>query len=196
MRTLNIIGLAVLAVCALSIAVVAPASASVFLASAVNATIKGNQLNTQVFKTDAGNVECTKAKGSGTTLALSAKSQAATVTYTGCSAFGSGVTVSPAEYQFNADHTVNVLNTIVVTSSIGKCSVKVGAAGNQNLKDLLKFIDPDNADAIIIKSHVSNISYLATGGICGPTGELKNGIYNGELLVFIEEPGGKIAWDD
>lgn len=192
MRTLKIIGVAVLAACALSVVVVAPASASVFLASAAGALILDNQLNTHKFSTDGGVIECTKVKSHGITLALSAKSQVETVLYSGCKAFGSGVTITPAEYQFNADNTVSVLNTIVVTSVTGNCTVKVEP--NQRLKTVLYLPDPNNSSALNIKVEVTGILYLNSGGICGPPGLLHNGTYSGESLAFLDG-GGKLAWD-
>ena len=192
MRTLKIIGVAVLAACALSVVVVAPASASVFLASAVGALILDNQLNTHRFSIDGGVMECTKVKSHGITLALSAKSQVATVIYTGCSYVGSTVIVTPAEYQFNADNTVTILNTIVVTSSIGKCSLKIEP--KQNLKTVLYLLDPNNNNALNIKAEVTGILYLSSGGLCGPPGLLHNGTYTGESLAFLDG-GGKLAWD-
>jgi hypothetical protein len=194
MRTLKIIGVAVLAACALSVAVVAQASASTFLASAVGALILDNQINTHLFKTDGGVVECLKGTSHGKTTALSALTQVETVNYASCKAFGSGVTISPAQYEFSADNTVSVLNTITVTSVSGACTVQVSPFNNQNLGKVLYLADPSNSKALNIKAEVSGISYLSSGGICGPTGELKDGTYNGESLAFLDG-GGTLGWD-
>lgn len=195
MRTLKIIGVAVLAACALSVAVVAQASASTFSASAVGALILDNLIGANHrFSTDGGVVECSKVKSHGITTALSSLTQVETVIYTGCNAFGSTVTVSPAEYRFSADNTTSVLNTIVVTSSVGKCTVTVSPFNNQNLSKILYVTDPSNSNALNIKAEVSGISYLASagGGICGPPGELTNGTYSGEVLAFLD--GGSLGW--
>ena len=194
MRTLKFTGLAVLAACALSVAVVAPASASVFLASAIGALILNNQTNTHKFKTDGGVVECTKVTSDGITVAFSSSSLVETVIYAGCKAFGFAVTVSSAQYQFLANNSVNLLNTVVITSSIGACSVKASSAGNQGLGTVLYLPDPNNSKALNIKAEISGISYLSSGGICGSTGELHNGTYTGEVLAFLEN-GGTLAWD-
>ena len=183
-----------LAACALSVAVVAPASASIFLASAVGALVLNNQLSSQKLQLDAGNLECTKVSSHGKTTALSSLTLLETVRYTGCNAFGSTFTVTPAEYQFNADKSVSVLSNLVLTSTLGKCSLKIGPSGNQSLKTVLYIPDPNNNKALNIKAEISGISYLSTGGICGPTGELKNGVLIGESLAFLDG-GGTLAWD-
>jgi hypothetical protein len=191
MKRIAIMGLTLVAVLAIN---VSGAMAHTFLSSSLG-TIKDHNLNTHVFKTTAGNVECKTLKSTGTVVALATKTQVDHVSYTGCTAYGTKATISEAEYEFNAEGSVSVLNTIVVTSSTGGCSVKVTPTGNSGLKTV-KY--SNTGKKVIITAEVVGITYSVqgpTGSVCGNGGVTEsNGVYKGLAEVELEN-GGMISWE-
>jgi hypothetical protein len=187
MSRIKALVLCAVAVCALSVALTAGASAAEFHASKVGGTLKGTQLNTQKFKVTGGTVECTKAATSGKTAALLAATQLVTVVYTGCSAFGLGATVTPAQYILNANGTSVVENNITITVAAASCSITVSPSGNGTLKTV---VYKNSAGKIIEESAVTAITYTSTGGTCGASGN--NGTYTGNNDVELE--GGTLGW--
>jgi len=104
-RNLKILGMAVVAVLAMSAVVASAASAQLgtFTAHEYPATITGEQTGTDVFTTVAGTVSCThatyhgEAAGPQTSLTI-------TPTYSGCKAFGlftATIDMNGCDYQFN-----------------------------------------------------------------------------------------------
>lgn len=192
MRSIKTIGMAVVAVLALAVVGVAQASAHEFTASAVGLTIKGKALNTQVFKTSAGTVECTTATPSGKTEALKAETQKIAVNYGNCEAFGATeVSISTAHYDFNANGTVTIESAITINAKTifgEECVVTV--EGGQTVGT----VSYKPAEGKITEeSKVEKIKSTATGGsFCG-SGESSTGTYSGNNLV--EAEGGTVGWE-
>jgi hypothetical protein len=92
------------------------------------ASWKGHALRNQVFKTNGGEVVCTKAAGEGL-ITLAFTEQEMTVNYSGCTAFGiAEADVSEADYAFKAKGSVQILDTIEITpTSLGTsaCTVTI-----------------------------------------------------------------------
>jgi hypothetical protein len=111
-RKLKTLGLALVAVLAMSAVVASAASAASFTAAKYPTTFtaesaKGND----TFKTEAGTVEC-KAHFAGS-LAAASETIQVTPTYTECLAFGLNATVtvpSNCKYEFNANGTVKIIS--------------------------------------------------------------------------------------
>jgi len=112
---------------------------------------------------------------------------------------GSKATISPVEYELNANGSVSVINkTITIAAgSPANCSVLVHPdARNQNLTTLLFLKDPAApTSALLVHVAVSGIHSLSTGGVCATGGITLHteGTYTGLLLVRID--GGTIQWD-
>jgi hypothetical protein len=186
-RRIKTMALTAVGVCALSAAVVSSASAQQFHASKTG-TLKGVQLNTQVFNTGsgAGSVECKKAATSGRVTSLLALSQLVIVVYSECKAFSFvNATITPAHYLFSADNgLVKLDNTITITPEGAGCHVTVHP---QDLKEV-KFVN--SGGKLIEESNVKNIASLSTGGLCG--GNSAIGTYVGNNDIELE--GGTLSW--
>ena len=176
--------LALAATLALIAVPAAQASAHEFKASAAG-TIEGKQVGSQLFKVAAGNFECTKATLKGSVLNGSQKTILETVKYGGCSFFGSSLTVTPAEYEFNAEGTVSLLNKVTMEDKTGACHFTVGPAS------AIKSVAYKNLTGGLLESHLTlkGVPYTTSGGICGPTtggnleagGELEAGLASGTI---------------
>ena len=114
--------------------------------------------------------------------------------YTGCTAFGSSATVSPAEYELSADETVSIINkTIVITVKVAGCSIEVKP--QNNLKGIRYLIDPNSGNTrLLAHAEVEKIVSTTIGGgtTCGGEGEHTAGLYRGLLLALVD--GGALSW--
>jgi hypothetical protein len=177
MRSIKI-GLGLAAVLVFGIAMTASASASSFLSSAKEKLLSTNVAD-QVFVTEAGTTECTKAPiTAGESTGAEAAEQAATIKYEGCTAFKiAEVTISPAEYLFLANGEVHIQKLISI-KVIG-CEVSVPAQGVNKVDYATK------GNNILLEPLVTGILYTASGSLCAKTGEFKNGTYKGHAEVMI-----------
>lgn len=186
MKRTRIVGLCLVAVFALSAVAAASASAHEFVASK-EGTVLDHGLNTHKFKTSVGTVECKKVSSEGK--AKSGKQETLTekVTYSECELtepFKGSATVSVAEYQFNANETVSVLNTITVKTSL--CTITVGP---QSKLSSVKYKNLTGGK-VEVNAGVKAIEYK-TSGLCGSKTE-KTGEYTG--LAEAELSGGTLEW--
>jgi hypothetical protein len=186
MIRIKMLGSALVAAVALSLASVASASAHEFIASKTGTT-KATGTNTQVFTTPSGKVECTKLTATGKVAALKSKTEASTVKYSGCTAFGLAATISTAKYLFSAEGSVKVSNTITISIPSASCSVKVGPTGNSALKTI-SYVN--KSGKIEVQASVSGITFTTTGGLCGSSG--KTATYKGNALNALT--GGTLEW--
>jgi hypothetical protein len=196
-RNLRVLGLAFVAVLAMS-AVVASAAQAVptFTASSYPATVTGsNTIGNEVFTTEGGNVECdshfVSNSISGPTSTLTV-----TPTYTGCTAFGflsATVNTEGCTYVFHATekvssgvykHHVDVVcpsgQSIKVTAGTCKAEIK-GQTGRTTVKTT------NSGSSVTVQPEVTNIAYTVTqdGFLCpfGGTGNKTDGKYTGDVLV-------------
>ena len=177
--------LAVLAF-ALSATVAASASAAAFTYSATG-SLSGKALETQVFTTAAGQLKCNVAETSGTISSTDFSQQHYTVNYKNCTAFGfASVHVSPATYQFTANGTLHVKNTITINVTFGGCHQTVGpqTVGSLNYAN--------NGGKLKVTFNLSGITYTTTGGLCGASGS--NGTFTGANEIE-RVGGGSISHD-
>ncbi len=188
MQRIKLVGLALVAVCAIGVTSVASAGASNFLASATGA-LTGKALQNQKFVTKAGEVVCTTIAVSGTVKTTKATTQVATVNYTGCKAFGLAATITPAEYEFNANGSVKILNNIIITATA--CEVKVLAANNTSL-NTVKYVN-NGGGQLGINPAVKGITSEGVGAGCTYALESK-GTYEGNSDSGLKA-GGTLSWD-
>lgn len=191
---------------AMSVAGVASASAAEFNASKaglLSAKVVAGAAGKQVFKTSAGNVECTALTAEGKIAEGKKQTQNATVKYENCTAFGDEATVSLAEYEFNANGSVKVLKAITVEAEVEgvtECTVTVPA---QTILD--DEINPANGvfqegveyanlsgKMKLIPEPVEGIESEGKGKICeyNELGAAAKGTYTGESEVT--NSGGSI----
>jgi len=192
MRTIKALGLAIVAVLALSAVSASGASALLFMASKTG-TLKGKALNAQLFKTGNGaTVECSTAATTGTVTETTSKTQLVKVAYSGCKIGSSTATVSPeADYLFMIEpNFVKLENTVTITTTVGKCKIEVKPEGNE---DLTSVAYKNNSGKIIEETTVSKITSNTVEGtesVCGKHGESKEGTYTGNNEIELE--GGTI----
>jgi hypothetical protein len=176
MKVLGVTGFAVFALCAVAVA----SSSAAQFTSTKEGPITGKATNTQVFTAGNGTVECTTAATTGTAKAA-AETQAVTVNYGGCEAFGLvGVTISPAHYTLHAGGTVDITEAInIEVEGVFGCNITVSK------KEGLGSVSYATVGTgIEEKSNVSGIVYTISNhalGLCGSSGS--NGTYKGNNLV-------------
>ena len=182
MRLANKAMLMLVAIGALNAATVTGVSANTFSASTV-AALKGKALQTQVFKTKAGSVECSTLAITSGTSSLSSLTLSDTVQYSGCKAFGLTATVSPADYELNADGSVDLVAEVAI-KAIG-CVVMIPP---QTLGGLAY---KDSGSEVVIEPKVTGITSEGLGAACAYLKESK-GTYTGNSSLSIA--GGSIGW--
>ena len=188
MQRIKLVGLALVAVCAIGVTSVASAGASNFLASATGA-LTGKALQNQKFVFKAGEVVCTTIAVSGTVKTTKSETQVATVNYSGCKAFGLSASISAAEYEFNANGMVKLLSNFTITATL--CLVRVLGASNQLLATV-KYLDTMGA-GMRLDFEVKGITSQGEGTGCGYASE-SNGTYTGNFDVGLKA-GGTLSWD-
>ncbi len=170
---------------------VTSAMAHEFTASTKSGTAKDtnkyeNTTHAHVFITNGGEVTCKEVKSTEPITSTKTKTVKANVKYTECTAFGFvGAEISEAEYEFSAEGSVKVLNTITIKPKGLGCEVKVGPQG-----PLTKITYTEKSPNVEVNSEVGNIAYTSSGGLCGSSGT--NGKYKGPVLVSLE--GGKVGF--
>lgn len=184
MRAIKL-GLGLVTVLVFSIAMTASASAAEFLSSKPEALLAEN-VSTQVFKTDQGNVECGKVNILAGTTALKSTDQLALVDYENCKAFGAPAEISTAHYLFLANGEVHVLKLIHINVPLVGCLISVG------IQKTNKVTYKTNGKNLLLEPEVSGISYTAASG-CIPSGSATDGTYKGHLEVMI--PNGTVSFD-
>ena len=181
------------AVVAYSVVSVAQAAAAQFHAESTPTWLKGTQVTQNVFIVSGGSVKCSGAEFKSVTAISSSPVSSVTVhpTYTGCSAFGQGVSVSTEGCFYTitvtsastGDVTIECESThsISVHGSTTGCSVSVAAQtpGSPDV-DLSSGGSVSEMD-ILVTPTVTGIVYSSTGGACGASGS--TGTYSGSVTV-------------
>jgi hypothetical protein len=188
MKRIRVIGLALVAVFALSAVAVSSASAfTEFVGKPVGGAVTDANPagNVHKFKTTVGTVECKKESSSGTVEAEKSATNKEKVKYSECKVtepFAAEATVSEAEYLFNANGTVKVENTVTVKTSLCTITVKPQEDTGITYANLA-------GGELEVKAAVQNIVY-STSGLCGTKTNEKGGEYAGISVAKVT--GGTI----
>jgi hypothetical protein len=199
-RNAKILGLALVAVLAMSAMVASAASATKFTAAKYPATVKGTQTGGgHVFEVGGGKVTCTGATFTGT---LSAASEEMTMTpnYTGCTAFGfigaevTGFGSEGCDYLFTTNGKAHLKCPAGkdVTVDAGPCDITLEAVNNQNLATNTYTNTP--ANKVTVDTAVTNVHAVVTktNFLCTVSaGTYANGKYSGTTEV--EATNGGVA---
>jgi hypothetical protein len=142
------------------------------------------KVQTQVFTTEEGTVECTEAVvAAGTSSTAATTSQSAELKYGKCTAFGFvSAEISPADYAFQANGEVHIEKLIKFFAPALGCEVSVPAQSAREIKY------DDNDGSIELLPKVTGILYTANSK-CTKPGEFKNGTYAGNSEVMIAKGG-------
>ena len=191
MRSIKMVGLAVVAVLAFSAMAAASASAEKFIASAAGLKFTGKSNGTQIFtdKSGATPIECTEVKPEGTNAAVETTEEKVNTNYSSCKASIASATISTAFYTFLTNGSsmgvngVSILTTpITITVAALKCKIVVAAG--QTFAGTGEIAYSNNtASTIEVKSKVTGIASEVTeagSSLCGKAGEKNTtGTYTG-----------------
>jgi hypothetical protein len=186
MKRITISGLAILAVLALGVVGVASASAHEFISKPVKGKVEGVQKGSHVFTLNAGKVSCSKVSATGEVMAEISKVTRETLKYSSCFAFGFEAKVSDVKFEFNAEGTAKLENTVTVEVPEAGCHVTLSTTGNEKLSTIT--YANKGTKELEVTAAAKNIHYEASGGPCGAE-EAKetNGEYSGKSVVKVKE---------
>ena len=185
-RNLKALGLALVAVFAMSALAAGSASAAEFHSEGENTTVKASQVTTHVFKTTAGEVTCAKATFEGNQAAKTASSITVNASYTECHINFFGTKVSATVNMNGCDYVLYAANKADVVTAAG-CTVEVGA---QTGKTTVNY--SNNGTHIDISPNLTGLVYNHSGFTCG-TGSGTTGTYTGSTTA--EGNKGKIWYE-
>jgi hypothetical protein len=151
---------------------------------------------TQTFTTSIGTITCTSETGTGSADGEKSEHLAVAAQYSGCTSSSKAATVSEGQYEYNANGTVTLTNTIEIsfeTSKGNRCVVTLAPTGN-NEREAITYTD--DSPGLTFKVALKVISYEGKG--CCPhmegekekatTGEIKGEAqtetYSGTNCVF------------
>ena len=164
-------------------AVSVSASGHEFIASKTGKT-KSKGTNAQIFKTGAGTIECTTVTGTGEMKETKTVTHKEVLTYSGCIGFGVSITVTPADFEYNANGSARLENTVEVSSESLGCEVLIEP---QTLNTISY---ANSSGKLMAAANVSKIHSQGTGGMCG--GKNTEGSYTGSIQGEVE--GGSLEW--
>jgi hypothetical protein len=174
-RNAKILGLAVVAVLAMTAVMASTAGAAQFTASSYPVTLKGSQTESHKFSVGGGTVTCTEATFTGTGTAAS-NTQTVNATYHNCTAFGfinSTVTgfapTGGCDYLFYAGGTTDLDCTsgdVKIDASL--CSVTLESGKNQNLGSNTYTNDTPIVGDVTVDSNVTGIHAVVTSSFGCP----------------------------
>ena len=214
MRKLKVLGLALVAVCALSALSAASASANYNIASGSGGSITGNQVTSNVFTTDVGNVTCTIVTFTGSQATETAETLTVTPKFETCKLAGQKVTVDPTEgckFLFEKPTTTEPVGT--TDANVRVCQDEEGnPKGHIVIKDTAGLgcevtVKPQTvghvmftneaAGTVLAEATVTGIHYTWTKGCPnapkGEPGTNTNGTYTGSVRVSGEAGGKAVA---
>jgi len=190
-RNLKTLGLALVAVLAMS-AVVASAASAQFTASSYPTTVTATSaLGNDDFKTEAGSVEC--AGHFEGTSAEASSTMTIKANYTGCKAFGfaeASVNMNGCDYVFHSNGEVDLecsgTNKVVITAAA--CEVQIGSQTG------LKSVTLNNGSGdITAQANVGGIAYTVTkdGFLCpfNGTGAKTGATYTQNSAITVKSTG-------
>jgi hypothetical protein len=202
-RSLKAIGLVIAAVAAFSAVAASAASAAEFHSEATTTAISGEQTTTHVFKTDPGEVTCTKATFSGTQSTKTSPSQTITPKYEGCHIIVAGFTISmtvdfatnECDYEFTATGEVHIKcnknqETGVIVSGSG-CKVTVPAQTVNSVEYVNTNAGSSRDIDVVAKG--AGIRYSYSGFTCGSGTNTTNGTYTGTTTVKGSSGGKQVG---
>jgi hypothetical protein len=164
-------------------AVAVSASGGEFVSSTTGKT-KSKQSDAQVFKTGAGTIECSKVTGTGEVKEGKTTTHKEVLTYSGCEGFGTVLSVSAADFEYNANGSAKLENTVTVSSESLGCNVQIEP---QTLESIGY---SSSSGKVTAEANVSKIHSKGSGGECG--GNNTEGSYTGNIKAEIE--GGTLEW--
>jgi hypothetical protein len=214
MKNLKILGLAFVAVLAMSAVVASAASASAFTSSEASGSetvtrLTGSQEGSDVFTTDGGTVTCTTATYVGEVKGTSTTEAEAAPTYSGCTAFGFvnvPIDTNGCKYKFTSAGEIHIVcpGEAAIEVTAPGCTVTVGTQTPTG-PNTVEFTNIGSGSTMEITIDVTlrGIHYIEHNrgsfpNCSNPTVTKTNGTYTGHAKVTGETTGGThtaITWD-
>jgi hypothetical protein len=192
---LRLIGVMLIAAISLTAATTASAFTAFQNTKTGEITLNGGK---QELKLGNGKtIACNSVKGTGQATALEQSSLVLLITYEGCEAFGSKVTVTTGEVLHDANGSITLPDTekFIITSAVGKCSVLIESSSQTTVKlfGTIKYTNLSNGK-IEQNAEVSGLSAEINGGtLCGTAGTLTTGSYIGNAITGIVGGTAKVV---
>jgi len=191
MHVIKRLGVALLAVFALSAIAVSSASASPLFLSHPTGLLLATADNLQKFTTPAGTVECKTVRliPPDTTPALRFLSILVGIQYLECNipALGVEATIHPFRYLITSHGLASIDSPAVILAPF--CTITVPVAQNKGLE---KLTFDNNNGGVLLLALVKGITSIGEGLACN-YGEDKTGTYEGNIHIKVE--GGVLRWD-
>jgi hypothetical protein len=185
-RNLKALGLALVAVLAMSVMAASAAQGAAFKSEAGTTFLSGSQVTENVFTTAAGKVKCKKATFSGEVTGTSVTELTIIPLYEECTAFGQSAKVTMEGCDYDFDVTTATTGHVKITCppekhitvhvTSGNCSLTIfGQTPGVPTVDFTNQGGPGNTRDVLVTSTVSQIEYTVDGPgtICGTAGTYK-----------------------
>ena len=185
-RRMTLLSVAVVAVAGVvaSQAVTVSAQSGEFIASK-SGKVTGKAVNTQIFKTGAGTIECTGATSSGTVTEGKATIHKEVVTYSGCTGFGKSISITAAHFELNAGGSEKLEKAVDITLEGASCEVVIPSQTMEGMD-----YKNEAGGKVVAGADIFDIKSKGTGGVCGS--ENSEGSYTGSIEAELE--GGTLEW--
>ncbi len=174
-------------VCAIVSTTMPVAGAHEFSATAMGLLTLKPLINLRLVN-KSGTIECSVQKLTAGEAALSAKTTAFTVQYSGCKAFGLAATLSPAQYEFNAEGSVSLVRTMTLKAT--GCLMTWPSSKNQHLSSM-KYTQMGNA--VAMTWFVTSMTSFGTGATCEYAEESK-GTVEDVWWLALASGAGSVEW--
>jgi hypothetical protein len=184
MKRIAMVGMALLAIVAIggANAISVSASGHEFGASTTGKTVS-HGTSMQRFKTSAGTIECETVTGSGTISSGKAETHKEVLDFGECTGFGKNISVSAADFEYNANGPAKLEKEVKVTSPTLGCELIIEAQTVNSLSYEAV------SGKLISKASIGKVKAKGTGGVCGSNQEAS---YTGTIEAELE--GGTLEW--
>jgi hypothetical protein len=202
-RNLKALGLALVAVFAMSAVAASAAGAAEFHSASAGTALKGTQVGNHVFTVGSGfgSIKCTTANFTGTATNKTEKDQTITPEYKGCTdSFGrtADVNVGTAKYTFTpaaptTPAVVHVTGTITIQitpgGGLGECNVTIGAQEDNGIEYHNK--EEGGVKYVEVTTNTTNVVSTTSGGLfnCG----VSNGTHTGGSYTGVSVTRGTVS---
>jgi hypothetical protein len=195
MKNIKILGLALIAMCAMSSVAASSALAVEFHAEEAPVGIMASQTTAQVFTANAGPISCKEASFTGESANAVTPELRIFAEYNNCTFLGVAnvkVNMGGCHYVFHAGGTVDVVGATCATNPISfsaeGCTVTVGP---QNGLGPIKYVNKGAGKTrdVEVEANVSGIKYTQTGIGCVLQGTFANGTYKGSARTIGRNEG-------
>jgi hypothetical protein len=184
MKRIAMLGMALLAVVAIggANAISVSANGHEFIASKLGKT-KSQGSGTQVFRASGFAIECATVTGSGTITETHSATHKEALTFGECTGFGGGVSVSTADFDYNANGPATLEKRVLIAPEGMSCEIviepqTVEGLTYENVSGKLKS-----------NSSIGKIKIKPTSTACGTATEAS---YSGTINAELE--GGTLEW--